>query len=1449
MFQRRSGLALYLGIALGAALASLPARAASITVQGTIGTDDAIQLFNVTVATAGVVDIRSYGYAGGTTSIGTVAPRGGFDTILTLFDSAGIFLTGNDDGAGTATDPLTGLAADARITTNLGAGSYILALTQYDSFSIGDLADGFAETGNPNFTADPGFALGGACPGNMFRDISGTAGRCRTGNWTMDFVNVSSVTPIAAVPEPSALLLAALGLGLLLVGRCHQRRKATALACGFMAALVSVPVHAQTKPSPDYGNVSDFLNGQRTLLKITDLMITAYDQKLGNVYSTPITTSNSQLAIQTQTRIITYAESIGPSFSALMYAQPDGTTITPAYHDTNTIDSQPYLDLVLQTGTNTDNRSIYVYRPLGANDNPTVTSIAAADFTLDGYDDLAVSLNDGRLLLATPNDVTNTWSGFRQSLTQLDVLGAIAAGDFKGDEHREIAGLTVLPNGGLKLVVYTVDPNSLAVTLATSLTLTTPGVVTPLTPITHVSMARGRFNAAGHDQLGLTFATSSGAPTVEIVDFQYDAKTNTLTPSECVGCQLTPTTVNIPDGFLQLKTGKFALPDNPYDQIVFHISSTSDGGRFFQILSADPTNFKLIAHSGVTYNPYPCSAGLEVGNFDHRQGTDPDLNGQIAFMYCNNITDDNGNRGYTMNIYSVDPTTLNVNNNNGQVTELDLTGQLAPRLAETNSSFPSFGATDLQGRSVTLGEPAVIDLTSTDQPSVVVGAPPMHVDFVSPDPLGGAAPRVMNLSAVPEGFKSTYENDTSDEHPHSESHKTSWSFGASESFGYKAYVGDVENTGYEVGDKFTATQKLKGSVDNITNTFQSYAFSLSATSALDDVVTHNENDLRIWVYPIIGQTVCPKGKTCPPDNLAPLTIQFSAPATDNSPITEDSQSLSWYQPPWEPGNIFSYPANLTQLQNIYLDPNTHQTTLSKLAEGNAFATDGAVITEKTSWTATSATETDTSFNQNYSFENDFSVTASGGEKGVGGASFSGDFDLSGSVGFSHPTTDSTKLGISTGLAVNKPGTFLQPEGNYKYYVSSYVLGTMVPGGVVDNQSLDTNVQTFGQMRAVFTADPLANGAGGWWQQAYNQAPDVALNHPARWKMTTPGLSNPIPSNCLATGTGASQMDCMELNDRKPDNPWLSPYYQMRGFFISSANAPGQGPQLQSAKASDSLMLQARVYNYSLKPMDSNTEVHVRFYFTPWNGTVAAGPSVLIQDVTANPIPPFDDSPGAPPNWVLVPAPFNPSQFDQTKDGNVHVVFWVVVWMQDKSGNIIGEMPGHGLTAIPPAEIPSNSTCTSLFCAVSNVEESQSDGNSYSNNLGFYKQLFYLFPPSLGAPSPLPSGSVDIGKIDVSAHQVTPRDNVVLSATLSASGAAASGVSVNFYDGDPKQGGRPFATERIPHVAADGEHMVQTLYRSNTCGVHQLFAVVNRGKPSEVVRRAQPVRVACNAFTK
>jgi len=689
----------------------------------------------------------------------------------------------------------------------------------------------------------------------------------------------------------------------------------------------------------------------------------------------------------------------------------------------------------------------------------------------------------------------------------------------------------------------------------------------------------------------------------------------------------------------------------------------------------------------------------------------------------------------------------------------------------------------------------------------------------------------MNLSAIPNGYNSTYQQDSTSGTTTNTSNKTSWSIGAKESISGWETIGDPEKgVGEKIKHTCSAAQNLKKASEEMHGHYQDKSFSLSATTGFGDEVTFTDTAFNVWTYPVLGQTTCPAGKQCPPDPQAPLTIQFSAPDGDALVHATQGQGLQWYQPPWEPGNIFSYPANLQQLRTVY--PN-----LSQLTNSVEFITDTSTVTQKTTWAVTQKDGGTSSVDVNFSFENDFSATGQAGVPlvAVGGSSVT--FDVTGSFGLSNLTENTTNLGLSTGIQVTKPGTFPEFQ-NYGYSVAPYIMGTTQPGGMVDNHPLVADVQTFGLLRAMFTADPLAGASGGygsWWKQAYNQ-PDVALNHPSRWDIVPGTPANPLPANCRVAAL--PKIDCAVLSTRSPGNPWSSTFHKMRGFFISRADDPGTGPQIQQATAGDVLKLQARVYNYSFAAMPAGSKVHARFYFMPWNDTVPSGDSVMIGDeYVTDPIPPFSDAPNAPLNWVLARATFDTKAYPQTSSGNTDVVFWVVVWVELPDGKLMPEMKGHGLTAIP-------GTLKSLADV---AEECQPDGNCYSNNLGFYPQIFHiqpLVPPVTAGPLGVPS-QVDIGKLSLSATMVGVNDSVTLAADVTATGTDATHTSVYFYEGDPTQGGRLLEAQTLPYVSLSNSHRVQAQYRAKTCGVHQLFVAVNQGKPSEVVRRAQPLRVACS----
>jgi hypothetical protein len=197
----------------GGFAAPASALTGSFSFTGAFAGDDDVALIFFTLDEPSTVTAITYSYAGGTQADGNAVPAGGFDPMLTLFSEAGLKLADNDDGIGAPFDPNTGDAFDAELSVVLAAGAYVLALTQYDNFSLGDLADGFAESGNPFFTALYG------CSNGQFCDESGNPPfDNRTSAWALDLLNVTT-----AVPEPG--VVAALGLGLGGLGAWERRRR------------------------------------------------------------------------------------------------------------------------------------------------------------------------------------------------------------------------------------------------------------------------------------------------------------------------------------------------------------------------------------------------------------------------------------------------------------------------------------------------------------------------------------------------------------------------------------------------------------------------------------------------------------------------------------------------------------------------------------------------------------------------------------------------------------------------------------------------------------------------------------------------------------------------------------------------------------------------------------------------------------------------------------------------------------------------------------------------------------------------------------------------------------------------------------------------------------------------------------------------------------------------
>lgn len=203
--------------ACGLLLAALsaPAAAASLSFSGNLAQDDSIATFGFVLGSPGSVTLQTFSYSGGTNAQGAVISPGGFDPVVSLFDSLGNLVLTQDDAVpecnGVASDPVTSECFDILAVATLPAGSYLVAITQFDNQPIGpDFASGFRQSG-ANFTAIF------ECDSGQFCDVDADS---RTSFWAAD------VSGAAVVPAPAAGGLLSLAVGVLAAARWRRGGRA-----------------------------------------------------------------------------------------------------------------------------------------------------------------------------------------------------------------------------------------------------------------------------------------------------------------------------------------------------------------------------------------------------------------------------------------------------------------------------------------------------------------------------------------------------------------------------------------------------------------------------------------------------------------------------------------------------------------------------------------------------------------------------------------------------------------------------------------------------------------------------------------------------------------------------------------------------------------------------------------------------------------------------------------------------------------------------------------------------------------------------------------------------------------------------------------------------------------------------------------------------------------------
>jgi hypothetical protein len=1024
---------------------------------------------------------------------------------------------------------------------------------------------------------------------------------------------------------------------------------------------------------------------------------------------------------------------------------------------------------------------------------------------------------------------------------------------------------------GLVLSLYGMTSN-LGFSTGPSLTLTLPAQITN---IQGLAIAAGRFAGSAHDQLVIACAGVPGSPAgLIMVDFGANGtpvqKTTYNTGVTMLG--FTPSQYN---GAVWLAKERFNWFGNT-EQVALQVATGgAQTGSFIQIVSFDQNMNPTVGPRNVPQSNEVCRFGLAAGRFfpdpvPSSPTDSPTILPPALINVVTNCKTDSKEYGIGMNYYNVSPN-FTITTEESDFVVQPIQNPLVPSTSGTvqTALAVSMGAGDIQGRSLFLGPAEKATVSSHVQPDMVLQVPPMHVDWIAS--AGTTTPQILNVSVFPATFNTAYSTQSGQSVSATQSATTSYTVATKETASEKVSYGFPGVASIVAQSAQAATQLHQNTISKTYNSYKGKTTSFSTQTTFDDIVNSTASSMNIYSYRVIGQCVTSANAAASEGCAAgtvPLYLQFSGPDNVTYSQSTPGSNLEWYQPVQEAGNLFSYPANQEQLAaNL-----SGGTTLQPLTPSDILWSQQGTASVSADWSSGSGSSVSSGSLSNHTFDVSASVSGSVGFDGFG-ASASAGFNYNKSTSVSTLNQSTNTLSASQGITLNRGvGGGAPSQQVYAYQGSSLIYGqTATQGTVQSDATPDTTVEAQGFIAAGHVVDVLstsANGgvqSGNFWAQAYNAAPDLALNHPQRWQQKTPSGTHDqlvwfnCPVGYTSTQTAPACTKPTTPVIPNPQNVADEVFYQMKGFFVTPGDT-FDGPQISETSLGSKVNLRARVYNYSVANFPAGAVMHVQFYAQPWDEdqfasapgnssqfapAIFLGEGTDVNGATLAPVPAYCGgliTSGDPclnstvQNWEYAYTTWDTSKNGVTAGSTWK--FWVVVWAE-ANGSIVAEIPGHGLSSLPSANAQFNSLADVPI-------------DTYSNNLGYYNQVFTVLgntaTSSLGKAAIKPI--LVVSNVGPRSGSKTLRDEATpILANLRSTGASLA-ANVYYYDGNPNNGGQLFDTQRLSQIPSGKGYTDKANFTPKTCGVHQIFvqAVPLNGAIS-TARSLGSVRVTIDPLTE